>query len=147
MAVSILSSLGDYVINIEITSWESNHSGDREYGLWLLGRVTVLAPGYQAELSLNPQLDDFSNFLAALENAQTDRFGDFSFTMAEATLDVRGQLNQRGSIIWQVATRHPDDARNALQLYFSGDQSQLPYLIKDLRRVLKQYPAETPVAE
>jgi len=109
-------------------------------GNWLVIRATVEAPGSFVELR-GPWLrtDEVASFLTEVEAMSRDLRGRAVLAPIEPAIKVALEMNATGQIAVDVEAT-PDHLSQRHSFDFGCDQSYLPEIIRDCRKILLRFP-------
>lgn len=111
-------------------------------GNWLVIRATVEAPGSWVELR-GPWLrtDEVASFLAELEAMSKELRGKAALAPIEPAIKATLEMNSVGQIAVYVEAT-PDQLSQRHSFHFGFDQSYLPAIIRDCRKILLRFPVK-----
>lgn len=109
-------------------------------GDWVRSTVSLEIPGYSAYFEADLRTDEFARFLKQLEAMNSELKGTAAFQPLEKIVEITGEMNSLGGIVWEVETSFPLGGDTVLQFTLGADQSYLPALIQELKKLLEEFP-------
>lgn len=109
-------------------------------GDWVASTVSVDIPGYKANFEADLRTGEFVSFLKELEAMNSELKGTAAFEPLEKIVEIKGEMNSLGGIVWEIETSYPSGGDTVLQFTLGADQSYLPALIQELKELLEEFP-------
>jgi hypothetical protein len=130
----------DTQIEIEVIRRKYPNATDYWDINWVDCTVSVNIPGYKAHFSADLTTNEIRDFYSELIRMETNLKGQAKLNNLDGYLDVEGEMNNTGRIIWSAELCYPAGYGAKLSFDFEADQSFLKELIKQLEQILTVFP-------
>jgi hypothetical protein len=138
--VVVVGSSGGMRLTLEPTV--RAHAGASDYwdGNWLNCRVAVAAGGFRGEYGASLRAEEFVAFRRDLETLYDALHGQGGFHSMEEWVDLNVTGDGRGHFRGTCRLRDEAGIGNLLECQVEFDQSDIPAMLKGLRRIERKFP-------
>ncbi|WP_203364726.1 hypothetical protein [Bacillus sp. REN10] len=128
--------------NIEIDVLHRNYPNSSDYWdrNWVSSKLKIEIPGYTVSFVADLRTDELSDFVNKLKIMNKNMKGKAILNNLDGYLEIEGEMNKLGQIIWTAETCYPAGYGAVLNFEFVSDQSYLETIIKELDDVLVAFP-------
>ena len=107
---------------------------------WIRVDIRVNIPGYTASFEAYMLSSEFENLAQQLQKMHNNIIKKFYFAPLEAQIILQAEMDSLGKIEWQCETTHPIGNGATLRFSLTSDQSYLPKLIAELKKMMHAFP-------
>lgn len=128
--------------NIEIDVLHRNYPNSSDYWdrNWVSSKLKIEIPGYTVSFVADLRTDELSDFVNKLKIMNKNMKGKAILNNLDGYLEIEGEMNKLGQIIWTAETCYPAGYGAVLNFEFDSDQSYLETIIKELDDILVAFP-------
>lgn len=118
------------------------YSDSKEYWdlNWLSCQIFIKIPGFIADFPLYIRTDELNTFYNGLKKMSKNLRGLAVLSTMEEGILIKSEINKLGKIEWIIATQYPIGIGAELSFRFENDQSYLPEILGDLKKITDEYP-------
>ena len=130
-------------IAIEVSRYERSPVGEYYDDNWLTVKIQACAGGFKGKVDAAILTGELASFLAELRSLYESLAGTAQFTTLEEQLQLRLRGDGKGHIELEGDVSDQPGIGNRLQFRLQFDQSQLGASIRELERVISEFPVRT----
>lgn len=127
-------------IEVELVGYEREPVGEYYDDNWVRGNVSISVSGFRGNYGAAFLTVDFSQFLDELQNLYNSLNGIAEFKTLEGQLYIKASGDGKGHISIEGEASNGMETGNRLNFNLEIDQTDLSSTIKQLKKLVKQYP-------
>jgi hypothetical protein len=129
-------------VRLEVIKYENMLAKSIDDANWLQAKLDVMAGPFSGSITLALTSNELELLHRKLSNAIKLLTGNIEFATMEGNLRLQMTFERTGEVLVQGSVTQDEAEENVLQYYFLTDPITLEAVVRDLERLVRQFPVK-----